>query len=422
MPMKIRFVGQPFATHQNLLDFIEHATSGGFDELRIAVAWAKKSGLGRIWDSLSAFREQGGKVVIILGVSEGGATREGLEIALDIADEAFVFHDPGRTFHPKVYLASSAGPRSLMVGSSNLTAGGLGWNHEASLWVDWAADEGTDITDSVTEWFDALTGEQGSCAPLTQALINDIANSKDIVLGSERRARRVQKAKSDVPEDTDSAVAATVSGLFSAVQAELRKLPKLNAKFAVTKAKPSVSGLVPAGTTGSSGTAAGTRNVQQPVAGSDAPLPDVDIQRRWSKELDNTAAQQPKGAKTNPTGNLRLSREAAPINHKTYFREQFFDGLPWTPAEGHDTEQEALAEFNVWIDGHDLGTVDLRVSHDPERVSGQGNVPTVIHWGPDLGKVLKGTNYIGQYVSLEKTTDGRFNLIIARAPRGDYLV
>lgn len=419
--MRIRFVGQPFAEYQNLLDFIEHATAGSFDELRIAVAWAKRSGLGRIWDSLSAFRAEGGKVVIILGVSEGGATQEGLEIALDVADEAFVFHDPGRTFHPKVYLATSSGPRSLMVGSSNLTAGGLGWNHEASLWIDWDAGEGEDVTDPVAAWFDALIGEPGSCVRLTAALIDDIKNSKDIVLGSERRARRVQKTKSDAPEDTDSAVAATVSGLFSAVQAQLRKLPKLNAKFASVTTKPPIGGLVPTATSGGSGGPA-PRQVQQPVTGSDAPLPDVDIQRRWSKELDNTAAQQPKGAKTNPTGNLRLSREAAPINHQTYFREQFFDTLPWTPTGGHATEQEVIAEFNVWIDGHDLGPVDLRVSHDLDRVSGQGNVPTVIHWGPDLGRVLKGTNYIGQYVTLEKTTTGRLNLVIARTPRGDYLI
>lgn len=420
--MRIRFVGQPFATQQNLLDFIEHATTAGFDELRIAVAWAKRSGLGRIWDSLSAFRAQGGKVTIILGVSEGGATREGLEIALDVADEAFVFHDPGRTFHPKVYLASSAGPRSLIVGSSNLTAGGLGWNHEASLWVDWDAGEGNEVTDAVSEWFDALTGEQGSCVPLTAALIDDIEKSKDIVLGSERRARRVQKARSDTPEDTDSAVAATVSGLFTAVQAKLRTLPKLNPKFAGSKTKPLIIDLVLPGTSANSSGVGATRNVQQPVPGSDAPFPIVDVQRRWSKELDHTAAQQPKGATTNPTGNLRLSREAAPINHLTYFREEFFGELPWTPREGHDTEQEAIAEFSVWVDGHDIGPVELRVSHDPDRVSGQGNVPTVIHWGPDLGKVLKGTNYIGQYVTLEKKASGGFNLVIGRVPRGDYVV
>jgi hypothetical protein len=46
----------------------------------------------------------------------------------------------------------------------------------------------------------------------------------------------------------------------------------------------------------------------------------------------------------------------------------------------------------------------------------------VIHWGPDLGKVLKGTNYIGQYVTLEKKASGGFNLVIGREPRGDYIV
>ena len=156
--MKIHFVGQPFAEHPNLVDFIEHARDEGFAELKIAVAWAKRSGLGRVWDALGEFRDQGGRITLIVGVSEGGATKEGLELALEAADQGYVFHDPRRTFHPKVYFASSLGQRSLMVGSSNLTAGGLSWNYEASIWVDWDAGEGKDVTDGVNAWFDALRG------------------------------------------------------------------------------------------------------------------------------------------------------------------------------------------------------------------------------------------------------------------------
>lgn len=412
--MRIRFVGQPFAAHQNLLDFVEHVKNGGFEELEIAVAWAKQSGLGRIWDALAEFRARGGKVTLVVGVSEGGATKEGLRIALDIADRAYVFHDPGRTFHPKVYLASSSGARSLMVGSSNLTAGGLGWNYEASLWVDWDAGEGEDVTDSVGAWFESLISEKDSCAPLTADLIEKLEKSTDIVLGSESRARRFQKSRSDTPEDNDSTIAATISGLFKAVRAGLRKLPKQNAKYSAvpTTAAKSASTRTPT---------AVPSGVQQPVLGTDHALPDDNIQRRWVKELDNTAAQQVKSQHSNPTGNLRLSMESMPVDHKRYFRESLFGGLPWTPTDGKDSEQEVVVGFHVWIDGNDLGVLDLRLSHDPRRVSGQGNVPTVLHWGV-LSPVLKATTYIGQYVSIERTDVGEFNLVISRAPRGDYIV
>ena len=192
--MELRFIHQPYANRPNLVDFIDHAQDKQFDELLIATAWAKKSGLGRVYDAFSTFRAQGGRITLIVGVSEGGATKEGLELSINAADAAYVFHDPQRTFHPKVYFTKSAtGARSLLVGSSNLTAGGLGWNFEASIWADWNTSEEGTLTDEVEAWFDSLIGEKSSCRLLTQDLIEQMEKSNDIVIGSETRARRVQK-------------------------------------------------------------------------------------------------------------------------------------------------------------------------------------------------------------------------------------
>ncbi|WP_280476839.1 phospholipase D family protein [Nocardia farcinica] len=415
--MRVRFVGQPFAAHPNLIDFIEYARDAGFDELKIAVAWAKRSGLGRVWDSLGEFRARGGRVILIVGVSEGGATKEGLQLALDIADKGYVFHDPRRTFHPKVYLASSSGKRSLMVGSSNLTAGGLSWNYEASVWVDLDAGEGEDVTDEVNAWFDALIQETDSCSPLTMKLIEDLDASSDIIIGSESRGRRVQRSRSDAPEDNDSVVVATISGLFKPVMTGLRMLPGLSAKIPVSAA--SASPRRPSSTPPQTG--GGTTTVNAPAKAGPAPFPLNNVQRRWVKELDHTAAQQVKSARSNPTGNLRLSQENAAVDHKHYFRYDFFGGLPWAPTEGKQSEQEVIVGFRTWIDGQDLGVQDLRLSHDPRRVSGQGNVPTVLHWGT-LGSVMRSTNYIGFFVSIERTVDGGYNLVVSQQPRGDYRI
>lgn len=412
--MNLRFLGQPFQQHDTLVDFIEHARSGGFDELRIAVAWAKRSGLGRIWDALDDFRTHGGTVTLVVGVSEGGATKEGLELAMAIADHSYVFHDPRRTFHPKVYLASSAGPRSLLVGSSNLTAGGLSWNYEASIWTDWDAGEGIDVTDSVVTWFDELITSQGSCSPLTTDLIKHLEQSTDIMLGSEARSRRVQSKQSDTPEDSDSEVAATISGLFKPLATGLRKLPGLSAKIPPLLHSTRKTATRSGGAKGTSAT------VQRPTGAGGAPLALDDVKRRWVKKLDHTAAQQAKSAQTKRTGNLRLSREKAPIEHKTYFREDFFENLPWAPTTNKVAEQEVMVAFRTWIDGNDLGTQELRISHDPGRISGQGNVPTVLHWG-SLAPTMRSTNYVGYYVNLESTRTGSFNLVISQAARGDYL-
>lgn len=116
---------------------------------------------------------------------------------------------------------------------------------------------------------------------------------------------------------------------------------------------------------------------------------------------------------------LRLSQEGAPIDHKHYFRDDFFGDLPWTPREGKEVEQEVIVGFRTWIDGDDFGVQELRLSHNPARIADQGNVPTLVHWG-ELGKILRETNYVGEYMSLERTEDGEFNLVISEDPRGDH--
>lgn len=415
--MQLRFVGQPFSEHPNLVDFIEHARDGGFDDLRIAVAWAKRSGLGRVYDALAKFREQGGKITLVVGVSEGGATKEGLQLALDLADRSYVFHDPQRTFHPKVYFASSSDQRSLLVGSSNMTAGGLSWNYEASIWVDWGSDEGDDVASEITAWFDRLISEPDSCKPLSLDLIGKLERSKDIVLGSEARARRFRRANSDAPEDNDSSLVGTISGLFKPIRLGLRKLPFLSEALSNSATNNGgVSGVPPKRTKVTS-----IGDASPPALAGPAPLPSDNIRRRWIKRLDNTAAQQVRSVNSNPTGNLRLSQESAEIDHKRYFREDFFGGLPWAPTEDKDHEQEVLIGFHTWIDGNDYGLQDLRVSHDPRRISGQGNVPTVIHWGT-LSPALRSTNYVGLFVSIERTEGGKFNLVISQDPRGDFKI
>ncbi|WP_101847491.1 phospholipase D-like domain-containing protein [Zhihengliuella sp. ISTPL4] len=415
--MQLRFVGQPFAEHLSLLDFIEQARANNFDELKIAVAWAKKSGLGRIWDTLTEFREQGGKVTLVVGVSEGGATKEGLQLALDIANESYVFHDPQRTFHPKVYFASSSGKRSLMVGSSNMTAGGLGWNYEASVWVDWDAGEGEDVTDEVVAWFDKIIAAPESCSPLTSDLISKLEQSKDIILGSETRARsRKSAAPTAAPEDNDSTFVGTISGLFKPIAEGLRRLPKLSAALAQAVV-PSMPGTK---TPPKTSTVKSIADANEPALAGPAPLDFGNVQRRWYRPLDHTAAQQAKKPDSHLTNNLRLTRSKADIDPKTYFRHDFFGGLPWAAAEKKPlTEEEVLVTFRTWIDGQDYGLQELRVSHNLGRVSNQNNIPTILQWGP-LSPVMRETNFIGMYISLERTFGGHFNLVISEEPRGDY--
>lgn len=410
--MDIRFIAQPFDTEENLGDFLDRACGGDFDELHIAVAWAKRSGLGRVKEQLTTFRENGGRVHIILGVSEGGATKEGLELALEHADVAHVFHDPRRTFHPKVYLATGAGHQSLLVGSSNLTAGGLGWNFETSLWVDWQGTEWSEPATAAWEWMEKLRSQDGTCQPLTEELIGQMLASRDLSISSELNARRRPIKGTETPEDTDSTTSGSVRGLFTAMSDGLRALRPLQLeRAALTK----------------------TGRPKRPL-NSPAPIPlpvsapdreddhESGILRRWFKQMDHTAAQQVKSENSNPTGNLRLSQADIPIDHKKYFFETFFADLPWSPTPDKASELEVVVTFDCRLGDAYYGPQELRISHDPARVSGQANVPTVLHWGTILGRGLRADNFIGHYVILERTEENDFRLTVSPTTQGSYVI
>ncbi|WP_162239001.1 MULTISPECIES: phospholipase D family protein [unclassified Rathayibacter] len=406
--MKARFVGQPAQGQPNLLDFIEHVLDSDADRLDIVVAWAKRSGLGRVIPQLTDFRDRGGYVRMIVGVSEGGATREGLALAQHLADDAYVFHDPRRTFHPKVYLATGPQQHSLFVGSSNMTAGGLGWNYEGSLWLDGTGDLDGPFAE-VESWIASLLAEPTACQPLTDELIQNMLRSSDIAIGSEDASRRVVRPKQDAPEDTDSVTSGTARGLFGPPETAMRPLPPL-APGLISK-KPITPGK-------SSQTLEPAPTPVEPYV--DTPLPEAWVIRRWFKQMDHTAAQRPRAANSNPTGNLRLSQEGFPLNNQTYFISDFFGGLPWTPNLDNLSEMEVNVTFDAYINGETLGPIDLRVSHNPNRTAGQNNVPTVLHWGSELGKLLRKTNYIDYYVTLERIVPDQFRIIIAPMPSGDF--
>ncbi|NTW28878.1 MAG: hypothetical protein HGA39_05880 [Coriobacteriia bacterium] len=173
--MQVTFLSQPFVAGEQagsvLCDLL---LSGRYSSFTAVVAWAKASGLRRISEPLSEYRRAGGYASCFLGVDEGGASVEGLQLAVSLFDEVHVFHDPGsRTFHPKIYLFEEEACQAVIVGSSNLTRGGLYSNYEASVLVECdgaSEDDGLFVT-SVQGFIHHLANIGDSCRVLDDALL-----------------------------------------------------------------------------------------------------------------------------------------------------------------------------------------------------------------------------------------------------------
>lgn len=131
----MELMNQPFSGQlgNRLIELLD---STDYHTLNIAVAFAKNSGVLRIKDSIESFRERGGKVNVYVGVDLGGTSYEALTALLLHTDSLNVVHsEKGQTFHPKIYQFVGKDKGLVVVGSHNLTAGGLWTNFESSVLI-----------------------------------------------------------------------------------------------------------------------------------------------------------------------------------------------------------------------------------------------------------------------------------------------
>lgn len=398
--MQIELLVQPFARYRRLYDWVV-GSLGAPDktEFTAVTAWTNYRGLIRLVPALRAFRARGGAARLLVGIDEGGATRQGLELAAVEFDDAAIFHsNDTRTFHPKLYIANGATEAEVFVGSNNLTPGGLFHNYEAATVLKFDLSNRADAASfsQFARAYDDLRGDANATrrmGPILQALVGDARYR----VQDETERRRGAAVLSSPDADSEEPLVAplfgrTTSRLHPAVQPGPPLRPGPARRPRTTAALPTPPG-------------AAARAVT----------------KRWFRELDATAAQHPPTATSNPTGNLRLSQAGHPIDQTTYFRNDFFRGVGWAATTTpRGVREEASVPMTVAVDGRVLGTFEFQISHATWRVAGQRNVPTVLHWGP-LSALLRATDYVGRFVSLEKLGPRRYNLTVDVAPTGPSL-
>ncbi|MFJ2483405.1 hypothetical protein ACIOWE_24375 [Pseudomonas sp. NPDC087598] len=160
----MELMNQPF-TGQLGDRLIESLNSPDFDILNIVVAFAKNSGVLRIKDALEKFRERGGKVNAYVGVDLGGTSYEALAALLLHTDSLNVVHsEKAQTFHAKIYQFLGKDKGLMVVGSHNLTGGGLWTNFESSviIKVDSSSVEEMRILRGIDDYIGKLTSLKDS--------------------------------------------------------------------------------------------------------------------------------------------------------------------------------------------------------------------------------------------------------------------
>ena len=127
---------QPIGT--DLMTVLNNLLIHPFDTARIVVAWARHDAVMRILPALKNFVARGGYVEVIVGLNEKGTTYEALRALLSVADVHVFYKHPAQTFHPKLFMFEDhkRSRVTAIVGSNNLTVGGIWSNIELSLRLD----------------------------------------------------------------------------------------------------------------------------------------------------------------------------------------------------------------------------------------------------------------------------------------------
>ncbi|UCI08027.1 phospholipase D family protein [Mesorhizobium sp. B1-1-8] len=128
------------ATRERLIQLLKDPT---VERVRFAVAYARWEGLGLLCSSIEALIARGGRIESIYGAGNGVTTPDALYYGILLKNlyptrtyAGFVEDKfANATFHPKYYEFRSTSEVRIIVGSTNLTGGGLQRNSEASLEV-----------------------------------------------------------------------------------------------------------------------------------------------------------------------------------------------------------------------------------------------------------------------------------------------
>lgn len=129
-------INQPFEAQLGniLIDFLN---SSEYNSFAFIVAFAKNSGVLRLKESFNQFRKKGGIISGHIGIDLGGSSYEAVTNLLTCTDSLSIVHfENDQTFHPKVYFFEGKKKSTLIVGSNNLTGGGLWTNCESSVLLE----------------------------------------------------------------------------------------------------------------------------------------------------------------------------------------------------------------------------------------------------------------------------------------------
>jgi len=275
-------------------------------------------------------------------------------------------------FHPKLYVFELDNCYKIIIGSANLTSGGLNSNIELStlltfikpdLSIDNFIEELGSMPEKFKENIFKISSKKEAFILFKKGLLVD-ERIAPINISGERN--KLNKKNDDTPR----------------IKLQNKYIPTHKVKIK-RKVKSSGSFITPSF---------------------------KDWILVWeSKELKERDLNIPSGEGTNPTGSMLLKKgNFDDIDQRVYFRNNVFNDLNWEKDDNPRTAhyERSIASFHFLIRGLYYGIFELKLSHNTDKNSEsyhQKNSMTQIHWGEEAKRFIADSNLLGEIIELYKS-------------------
>lgn len=335
----------------------------------ISTAFANLAGINLLIPNLRQLKDV---LTIYVGIRNGISSKQAITLLLendihpfcvDTATQAYIFH-------PKVFLSTSDQYGKLIVGSANLTGGGLVRNIEASIIMDldFSTKQDLALSNSIFDSYNHLV----SSYPENIFRVTDFKYVQELT-------------EAGLLEDESKHIIKSISKLSNPTS-EKRKRMVLKTRELRTVQK--------------------SRHYSKELdceAGSLNSKPVINKDLLWiSNPLSRRDLNIPDGANTNRTGSMffNLGDRTQAINFQHYFRDEAFANAKWefdkSPGKTHYERSEI--SFRIIIKGIDHGIHKLRISHNTNTASAaykQKNSMTQLHWGRTVRPMIAREDLLG---------------------------
>ena len=314
------------------------------EKVLVSVAFANLNGLDALEKSLRPVALQ---TKLFIGIRNGITSAQALEKGLQIGCSVYAVDTgtPSIVFHPKVYLSRNRHEICMIVGSANMTGGGLLSNVEASLMARGQITAG----DELEQIIEGLPNQY----PDNVWMIQNSQSIQDLLDQGLVVDENVVPAPRPVGGSSNTSTHNTPV-MPLAAPARIRKTKR------ASPLQHSTSPTVP-----------------QFVSG---------YELVWtSKPLTERSLSIPINQNTNATGSMLFAKGTAlGIDQRHYFRDAVFSNVQWGMDAQKAHIERTVVAFQLVIRGVDYGVFNLQVSHNiltTTRAYQQRNSMTQLHWG-----------------------------------------